>query len=37
METGLRYFDKEKKANEQMGRRREIVSKSEQVRKNVKV
>ena len=38
METGLGGFDKEKKvANGQMGRGREIVPKTEQVRKNLKV
>ena len=38
VETGLGGFDKEKKvANGQMRRGREIVPKTEQLRKNVKV
>ena len=39
VETGLRGFEKEKKKKKkwQMGRGREIVPKTEQMRKNVKV
>ena len=38
VETGLRLFDKEKKkTNKEMGKGSEIVPRTEQVRKNVKV